>query len=314
MNLEKEIRNGYEISADMKKVWAVEMELLKKLLEVCEKHHLKIWAEGGTQLGTVREKGFIPWDDDIDMAMPREDYDKLQALAKDEIQAPYFFQSGYTDLFPNGMTRLRMDGTAAILPQSIYHKCHQGIFIDIFPLDIIPDNPKELDSFIQMKIKKKQELVFYCENHWSFSNLKYDWIILKTKIKIGSKGFRSAFYAYDQFIKQYAESDNNHLSIISWNYDKRYHRKKDWYYGTTSLPFEDITLPVPIGYDEILRQQYGDYMKPVKERTMHGMYGGFEALDTTKSYKDYLPELRRKRKAKTWNERIILLKSILHFK
>ena len=92
MNLEKEIRNGYEISADMKKVWAVEMELLKKLLEVCEKHHLRIWAEGGTLLGAVREKGFIPWDDDIDMAMPREDYDKLQTIAKDQFKAPFFFQ------------------------------------------------------------------------------------------------------------------------------------------------------------------------------------------------------------------------------
>ena len=81
MNLEPETRNGYYISADMKKVWAVEMQLLKKLLEVCEKHHLRIWAEGGTLLGAVRHHGYIPWDDDIDMAMLRDDYDKLQAIA-----------------------------------------------------------------------------------------------------------------------------------------------------------------------------------------------------------------------------------------
>lgn len=77
MNLEPETRNNYYISVEMKKVWAVEMQLLKKLLEVCEKHHLKIWAEGGTLLGAVRHQGYIPWDDDIDMAMLRDDYDRL---------------------------------------------------------------------------------------------------------------------------------------------------------------------------------------------------------------------------------------------
>lgn len=67
------------------------MEVGKKLLAVCEKHHLRIFAEVGTLLGTIREHGFIPWDDDIVMAMPREDYDKLQFIAKEEFKKPYFF-------------------------------------------------------------------------------------------------------------------------------------------------------------------------------------------------------------------------------
>lgn len=66
------------------------MQLLNKLLKVCGKHHLKVWAEGGTLLGTIRDKGFIPWDDDIDMAMMRDDYDKLQSVAKEEFKAPFF--------------------------------------------------------------------------------------------------------------------------------------------------------------------------------------------------------------------------------
>ena len=308
MNIESEIRNGYKISSEMKKVWAVEMQLLKKLLDVCEMHHLRIWAEGGTLLGAVRHHGYIPWDDDIDMAMPREDYDKLQNLAKDEFKAPFFFQSGYTDLLPNGMTRLRMDGTAAILPQSVFHKCHQGIFIDIFPLDVIPDNPCELMKFNLEKTKKKQDLLNYCQNHWSLLNLKYDWVVLRTKMKIARKGFHAAFQSYDRFIKQYAESENKHISIISWNYDKRYHREKDWYKDTIFMPFEDICIPIPSGYHYILKQQYGDYMKPVKASTMHGLYGGFEALDTNKSYLEYLPEIRKKKRQEARRGIINILK------
>ena len=314
MNLESETRNGYFISADMKKVWAVELELLKKLLEVCKKHHLKIWAEGGTLLGTVRHHGYIPWDDDIDVAMLRDDYDKLQAIAKDEFKAPFFFQSGYTDIFPNGMTRLRMDGTAAILPQSVFQECHQGIFIDIFPVDVIPDNKEERDAFNNIRNRKKQELVNFCEHHWSLVNWKYDWVILKTKIKIRQKGFRTAFREYDQFVKQYAGTDNHYVSIISWNYNKKYHRKTNWYKDTIIMPFEDISMPVPSGFNDILTQQYGDYMKPVKETTMHGMYGGFEALDTTKSYLEYLPTIRKRKNKEAWGKKISRFKHYLQFK
>lgn len=88
--LEREIRGGYEVSEQMKRVWAIEIDMLQELFRVCDKYGLTIWAEGGTMLGTIRHGGFIPWDDDIDMAMPREDYDRLQEVAADEFKHPYF--------------------------------------------------------------------------------------------------------------------------------------------------------------------------------------------------------------------------------
>jgi lipopolysaccharide cholinephosphotransferase len=293
MNLAPEERNGFLISAEMKKVWHVEMQLLNKLLEVCNKHHLKVWAEGGSLLGTVRERGFIPWDDDIDMAMMRDDYDKLQSVAKDEFKAPYFFQSGYTDRFANGLTRLRMDGTTAITDLSINDDYHQGIFIDLFPLDIVPDDDDLRDQFIRQKVRKKEALKYAIHYQYCFSNWKYNWNIFKNRMKIRINGFHSCFQEYDRFIKQYWGTDNHKVSLISWVYDKRYLREKEWYNDTIYLPFENIMMPVPGNYDAILRTQYGDYMKPVKAPTMHG---GLVVLDPDHSYKDYITKVRKERR------------------
>lgn len=301
MNLKSETRNGHFISTEMKKVWAVEMQLLKKLLEVCEKHHLHIWAEGGTLLGAVRHHGYIPWDDDIDMAMLREDYDKLQAIAKDEFKAPYFFQSGYTDQFPNGFSKLRMDGTAAIIPYEIHQSFHQGIFIDIFCYDAVPDDKTIFEEQKRMAEEKIKLLKIYCDPYWSFTDFRHNWKVIKAKWTVGRRGFSHYFKEFDDLYRKHRISDNKNVSFISFYYElERYLRDKHWYDETIYLPFEDIQMPVPKDYDKILSLQYGDYMKPVKAPTMHG---GFEILDTEHSYLDLLPAIRENHKNDNWKER-----------
>ena len=137
MNLEEETRCGYLITAKMKSVWNIQIDLVQKLLEVCKKYDLRIWADSGTLIGTIRDKGYIPWDDDIDLVMMRDDYDKLLAVSNAEFKSPYFFQTAYSEHAPysHGHAQLRMNGTTAILHGNEHMNIHLGIFIDIFVLD-----------------------------------------------------------------------------------------------------------------------------------------------------------------------------------
>ena len=86
----KECRCGFEVPEMMKRAWAAQMEVLEVVGKVCEKHHLQYYADWGTLLGAIRHKGFIPWDDDIDVGMLRPDYDRFVQLAKNELEAPFF--------------------------------------------------------------------------------------------------------------------------------------------------------------------------------------------------------------------------------
>lgn len=291
MNLKTERRIGYEISAEMKKVWAVEMELLRKLLDVCEKYDLKIWAEGGTLLGAVRHKGYIPWDDDIDMAMPRKDYDKLREIAKKEFKAPYFFQCGYTDQYPHGQTKIRMDKTSAILSGDIFQKFHQGIFIDVFPLDCLPDDPNVYRTFKRTRNQMKKKLESYCKHYFSFTDWHHNIETLKVLFYIKKVGFNNFFKLYDEYVKSYSNKECKRISIISWNGEEKYIREKEWYKETIYMQFENMLIPVPYDYHAILSKQYGNYMTPSKAPNEHGY---FAVLDPGQDYKILLPFLRKK--------------------
>ena len=285
-----EIRDGFEVSAACKKVWAVQLDLLDRLQKVCVKYNLKYYACGGTLLGAVRHKGFIPWDDDIDIMMPREDYDRFCQIAPQEFQSPYFFQTEATD--PGYLLRhakVRNSNTAAI--QSALSKYHcnfnQGIFIDIFPLDKLPDDKRELDAYYDDLWRlwgKVWRLHAYTYRNYRTSLVENFRCWFAELFNVGDK----CNLEYERLARKYSRCDCQEWGIHATNLTSQRTDRFAWkvsdFDEVVMMPFEMLEIPVPANYDAILKKSYGNWSRFVVGGSLHGDI----SFDTEKSYKEYL--------------------------
>jgi len=299
--MQEEIRKGYLISKETKKIWSIQLDLLKKLLKVCEKYNLKIWADSGTLLGAIREGGYIPWDDDIDMVMLRPDYDKLIAIAEKEFKHPYYLQSGYSEKvsYPRGHAQLRNSDTSAILPADITQDFNQGIFIDIFVLDAVPTDQKELEKYIKTINHWKFMLCLRAKKiRYSFHPKHFIKCFLFQLISLGWSN-KKIYSFYDNSLKKFNIEEKQYLSYVGLISKVEYVNirmiDKHWFDETIYKPFENINIPIPGGYHYLMKMLYGEnYMQPVKSPSAHGEV----IFDTERSYKEVIKELRKERKQK----------------
>ena len=291
MNLEDEVRDGYTVPAAMKRVWAVQLTMVRKVLEVCKRHNLKIWADGGTLLGTIRHRGYIPWDDDIDLFMPREDYDRLVALAPREFAKPVFFQCASTErLYPRGHAQVRYEGTAAVTRGTVDTPFDQSIFIDIFVYDALP---KDKTAFIwrMMRAERLRSLMLHrVYGRMSLRNPAETLKVILSRVYFLFVPFRKAFARFDEQYRATGLEQSDDFSCPAFNAALVFKiiRRREWLRETIYMPFEDIMMPVPIGYDGVLRNQYGDYMTPVKTPTLHGSV----IFDTERPYTEVIKDIR----------------------
>lgn len=296
MNMQEEIIDGHLVSADIKKLWAVEMDIAQKLLEVCNKHNLRIWAEAGTLLGAVRHKGFIPWDDDMDFSMMREDYEKLMEIGPMEFKEPYFFQSFYTDNFSGGMLKVRRSDTAMIESDYKNHQdLNRGIFVDIFVLDAIPKSKLsfqlefETIKLLRRIIKNRRKL--NPKNVGSLAKV-FHYII---KIACNVFGLNNMEKGVAYLLSRNKIANNKEMAMMDffaleqWTPSKVKRRPVSSYDSTIYLPFHQMLLPAPKGYHEVLTSWYGDYMTPIKGSALHDNL----IIDCERSYESVLKELKR---------------------
>lgn len=280
----EEVRCEYLINAEMKQVFAVLLDLYLIFEEICDKHGLRYYANSGFLLGAIRHKGFIPWDDDIDVAMPREDYEKFMEIAPKELSSPYFLRTPFTDKGSFFSTIVLMNlSTTFVLKCFQYNSFRMGIGMDIFPLDYcdpstFDDDRAQIYYNVMccsgwMKASCKNMEFYQPEKyeHFKTTNPLENWKKvheIATNPKYRNSGYLgiSALTILKKEQSIYPISDFD--KAIMW-------------------PFESIQVPVPVGYDNLLTIQYGDYMKypPVEER---GRKNDQIIFDPNHSYTDYL--------------------------
>lgn len=267
----EEERDGYVVSAKMKKVWACQLRMLKLLQDVCEKHSLKFWLDSGTLLGAVRHKGFIPWDDDIDVVMFRNDYEKLLMIAEREFKAPYIFQTAYNQKdFVRGHAQLRDCRTTAIIPEEVGKSFNQGIFIDIFVLDYVPDDEQEYWNQYWKARNRRKHLEMATGKVEKDLPFKQKALQYYYKTLCLSKSYFNKLYTkYESVFKYNSPQNCSCVSAASWVYFSP-KIDADIYNSTIYLDFEMLSCPAPKDYDRLLKIFYGDYMKPVQAPSCHG--------------------------------------------
>ena len=295
---ENEERCGYTISSKMKQIWAVELDLLNEFSMVCENNKLKWFVHAGTMLGAVRHHGFIPWDDDIDVVMPRADYEKLCVLGPKEFKHPYFYQTEDTDtFFCRNFARLRNSQTTAILQieQVFDYPYNQGIFIDIFPIDNIPDDLEERKRYFE-------EVGRYHELSWQMRNYVYFYHQDKSigAVKLIKRYGKHMLYKYFQRKKRNYLNYLNKCEELLQAYNGqsteyvgesvvpplgRWIWKREWVDRVELVPFEMLMVPVPVGYEGCLKSGFGeDWRTPKYVPNQHGNV----IFDVDKPYTEYL--------------------------
>ena len=298
--LEEEVRCDYTVTKDIKEVWAIEIDLLMQLDEVCKKHNLKYYITDGTMLGTVRHKGFIPWDDDIDVTMFRDDYEKLLKVAETEFKYPYFLQTEYSD--PGclrGHAQLRNSATTGILKtEEGKYKFNQGLFLDVFVMDNVIDDKKLYEQQKKDAEKYRKRAVkyarwstrYYKQNTWQSKVKGILYPVVNTflrKTKLEEKNFRK----FEEVCKRYNNMETKYVTTLEFSFDiERWGKRLKSYFDKVEyMPFEFIKLPISVDYDEMLRNDYGDYMVFKKGASAHGDM----IIDTDRSYTEYINKITK---------------------
>ena len=264
-----------DVQKNLRKLQLAELNIIKLFMEICRKENLRYFMIGGTMLGAIRHKGFIPWDDDVDIGMPREDYDRLFELLKDGNYLPENFEYlnyKIKDDYMRYFSRI-VDNRVLVYNASGGKEIVEAAWIDIFPLDGSPNNP--IIRNIRYTWIMWKRLRYHLSLMDTLVNLNrpgrplYQRIIIgfAKRIPIGrGAGSKEILDDIDRQLKKYGWNGSSTGANIFGAYAHREIVPKSvWGSKVVLYPFEDVELPGPEDYDAFLGRFYGEYMTPPPE-------------------------------------------------
>lgn len=282
-----EVRCGFFVPAAIKQAWAAQLEVLMEIDRVCELHNIEYFADWGTLLGAVRHGGFIPWDDDLDIVMKREDYQKFMEVARFDMEEGFDVQT-----FRNQKDFWLFMGKVVGKNRFCFEKEHLRRFhnfpyiacVDIFVLDYAYRDPEKeenrktickyllgiADGIVEGRIDD-EEAKDHLKRLEEMTGQKFDKIA--DSVEMGR-------YLYGEVEKRFAEVSeedaDNLVQMFPWGLKQNVnYYTKEYYERPVYVPFECVEMPVSPLYDKMLRMRYGEYWRPVKDAGAHN-YPFFE--------------------------------------
>lgn len=269
----------------VRELQGVLLEILKVIDGICSENGLQYYLFYGTLLGAMRHGGFIPWDDDADIVMPRSDYEKLLRIPAEKWPKGYFLQSPYTEKSCRfSFAKVRKDGTACITPEHAHIKMHQGIFVDVFPLDevrfsgfglwVIPRVFERMAAFSCAKLPRKMRLLSPVQKIWQML------------------GITPSFFSRVANLSARIMSGHGGRYIETFNTERTFACRRGFevklFDPLRRVDFEGVPLCVPAAAEQILKLFYGDWKAwpPEEDRLPVHSKGG--VIDTRKDYSCYL--------------------------
>lgn len=277
-------------SEKLKEIQQVGCQLLDEFARICRENNLRWFCDSGTLLGAIRHGGFIPWDDDVDVVMPREDYNKLVQLGNSVTKEPFFLQTYKNNDACSVELLLRYIESTKIRETDILELygptrseflVPKGIAIDIVQLDHVPAGDDDCNKIVQFLFNLHQ----YFVNNVVHFDQQAGLIFNYDNFNILARDYEKVLTQVDQDCK-----DSGYIACTNWWINPKYYGCRvhsNCYDEYIEYNFEGCKekVRVPIGYDEILKAYYGDYMTPKEHASLHDNYAGI--FDTRRSYKDY---------------------------
>lgn len=275
------------INPTLLKLQLFEKEILQEILKICQNHNLRVFAIYGTLLGAIRHGDFIPWDDDVDVAMPRKDYNLFKEYAREELPENFKIRDA-TDNVHNGCVFMKVHNikTAAIHGYTKDKDRYTGIYVDIFPLDGCPEEKNKRKRHVK-KVHKwmilNHKLRFGYDRAHSFKGKIAYMFMLPLKLILPFDYF---YQRYEKEVQKYL-FDNEKWCVADWYEPNEYRYMMTKNFLDISMKsFGDLQVPVPQGYIEVLENQYGDWEKLPKVEDRVGLHN-FKVVDFNKSYLEY---------------------------